>query len=63
MKDDIKQAQWKGFIEKTRLTNTPTSFEDVAAAVKVFLQPLDLLKEHIRYDVMQTLPQRCKILP
>jgi hypothetical protein len=40
MKDDTKQAQWKGFIEKTKLTNAPSSFEDVAAAVKVFLQPI-----------------------
>jgi hypothetical protein len=40
MKDDTKQAQWKGFIEKTKLTNAPSSFEDVAATVKVFLQPI-----------------------
>ncbi|MGB5619620.1 MAG: hypothetical protein WBM78_22480 [Desulfobacterales bacterium] len=40
MKDDTKQAQWKGFIEKTKLNNAPSSFEGVAAAVKVFLKPI-----------------------
>ena len=40
IKDDTKQAQWKGFIDKAKLTNAPSSFEDVAAAVKVFLQPI-----------------------
>jgi len=40
MKDDTKQAQWEGFVEKTKLPDAPSSFEDVAAAVKVFLQPI-----------------------
>ena len=40
IKDDTKQAQWKGFIEKTRLTDAPSSFKDVAAAIKVFLHPI-----------------------
>jgi hypothetical protein len=40
MKDDSKQAQWKGFIDKTKLTDAPSAFEDVAAAIKVFLQPI-----------------------
>ncbi len=40
MKDDTKQAQWKGFIEKTRLTDSPLSFEDIAAGIKDFLQPI-----------------------
>ena len=40
IKDDTKQAQWKGFIEKTKLTNAPSLFVDVAEAVKVFLQPI-----------------------
>jgi hypothetical protein len=40
MKDDTKQAQWKGFIEKTKLTDAPLSFEDIAAGIKDFLQPI-----------------------
>ncbi len=39
-KDEGKKVQWLGFIEKARLTNVPGSFEDVAAAVGVFLKPL-----------------------
>jgi hypothetical protein len=40
MKDDTKQAQWKGFIEKAKLTDAPLSFEDVVAGIKDFLQPI-----------------------
>ncbi|MFO7614726.1 MAG: nucleotidyl transferase AbiEii/AbiGii toxin family protein, partial [Bacteroidales bacterium] len=40
MKDDTKQTQWQGFIKKTKLTDAPTSFEDVAGGIKFFLQPL-----------------------
>lgn len=40
MKDDTKQAQWKGFIEKTKLIDAPSSFEDLATAIKIFLQPI-----------------------
>jgi hypothetical protein len=40
MKDGTKQAQWKGFIEKTKLTDAPPSFEDIAASIKDFLQPI-----------------------
>jgi len=40
MKDDTKQAQWQGFIKKTKLIDAPTSFEDVAVGIKVFLQPV-----------------------
>lgn len=39
MKDDTKQVQWQGFIKKTKLTDTPIFFADVAADIKVFLQP------------------------
>jgi predicted nucleotidyltransferase component of viral defense system len=39
-KDEDRNVQWKGFIRKTRLTNTPESFEEVMAAVKLFLKPL-----------------------
>jgi hypothetical protein len=40
MKDDTKQAQWKGFIEKAKLTDAPLSFEDIVAGIKDFLQPI-----------------------
>ena len=40
MKDDTKQAQWQGFIKKTKLPDAPTSFEDVAVGIKSFLQPV-----------------------
>ncbi len=39
MKDDTKQAQWQGFIKKTKLTDTPDSFEDIVSYIKTFLQP------------------------
>lgn len=40
MKDDTKQTQWQAFIKKTKLTDAPTSFEDVAGGIKIFLQPI-----------------------
>jgi len=40
IKDDTKQAQWQGFIKKTKLTDAPPSFEDVAVGIKIFLQPI-----------------------
>jgi predicted nucleotidyltransferase component of viral defense system len=40
MKDESKQAQWEGFIEKAKLTDAPSSFENVVEAIKVFLQPI-----------------------
>ena len=40
MKDDTKQAQWHGFIKKTKLTDAPASFEDVASVIKAFLKPV-----------------------
>jgi len=40
MKDDTKQAQWLGFINKAKLADAPISFENVAADIKVFLQPV-----------------------
>ena len=39
MKDNSKQAQWRGFIKKAKLADAPASFENVVAEVKVFLQP------------------------
>jgi hypothetical protein len=40
MKDDTKQAQWQGFIKKTKLTDAPNSFEDVVVGINIFLQPV-----------------------
>lgn len=40
MQDDIKKVQWQGFIKKAKFTDTPASFEDVAATIKAFLQPV-----------------------
>jgi hypothetical protein len=40
IKDDTKQAQWQGFIKKTKLTDAPISFEDVAVGIEIFLQPV-----------------------
>jgi hypothetical protein len=39
-KDEDRNAQWKGFIRKTKLIKAPESFEEVMAAVKLFLEPL-----------------------
>jgi hypothetical protein len=35
-----KKAQWLGFIKKAKVADAPGSFENVAAAVKVFLEPI-----------------------
>lgn len=40
MKDDTKQAQWLGFINKAKLSDAPASFENVTAGLKIFLQPV-----------------------
>ena len=40
IKDSDKKVQWSGFIKKAKLTDAPGSFEVVAAAVKVFLEPV-----------------------
>jgi len=40
MNDETKQAQWLGFIKKIKLTDAPTSFEDVAVGIKIFLEPI-----------------------
>ncbi|MFZ3046736.1 MAG: nucleotidyl transferase AbiEii/AbiGii toxin family protein [Desulfatirhabdiaceae bacterium] len=37
--DHTKKIQWQGFIRKAKLSDAPESFEDVVAAVKVFLEP------------------------
>ena len=39
-KDRDKNVQWQGFIRKAKLINAPESFEEVMAAVKLFLEPL-----------------------
>jgi hypothetical protein len=38
--DEDKKAQWLGLIKKAKITDAPGSFEDVAAIVKVFLEPI-----------------------
>jgi len=38
--DEDKKVQWLGFIKKTKISDAPESFEDVAAAIKVFLEPI-----------------------
>jgi len=40
MKDENKQAQWQGFINKAKLGDAPASFENLAARIKFFLQPV-----------------------
>jgi hypothetical protein len=40
MRDENKQAQWQGFINKTKLGDAPSSFENVIAGIKVFLHPV-----------------------
>ena len=39
-KDEEKKVQRLGFIKKVKITDAPGFFEDVAAAVKVFLEPI-----------------------
>jgi hypothetical protein len=39
VKEGDKQVQWLGFIRKAKLAAAPEAFEDVVAAVKVFLEP------------------------
>jgi len=40
MREENKQAQWQGFINKTKLGDAPKSFENVIAGIKIFLQPV-----------------------
>lgn len=39
MKDQEKQAQWRGFVRKSKLSDAPASFEGVVAAIRTFLGP------------------------
>jgi len=39
-KDGNKNIQWRGFIRKTKLISVPESFEEIVAAMKIFLEPL-----------------------
>ncbi len=38
--DREKNVQWRGFVRKARLTGAPERFEEIVAAVKLFLEPL-----------------------
>ena len=40
VKDADKKAQWQGYIRKAKLADAPTAFEDVVAAITVFVHPL-----------------------
>jgi hypothetical protein len=39
-RDADKEAQWKGFVRKAKLSSAPDDFEDVVAVVKIFLKPV-----------------------
>jgi predicted nucleotidyltransferase component of viral defense system len=39
-KDPDKRNQWRGFVGKAMLADAPDTLEDVASAIKVFLEPL-----------------------
>ena len=39
-KDGDKRTQWQGFTKKIGLAEAPEAFEDVIAAIKVFLEPI-----------------------
>lgn len=38
--DKDKNIQWRGFISKAKLAGAPDTFEEIVAAVKIFLEPL-----------------------
>ena len=38
--DRDKNAQWRGFIRKAKLVGAPDTFEEIVAAVRLFLEPL-----------------------
>ena len=38
--DRDKNVQWRGFIRKAKLIGAPDTFEEIVAAVKLFLEPL-----------------------
>ena len=41
-KDADKHIQWQGFISKVRIAGAPETFEEVATAIKAFLEPLSV---------------------
>lgn len=48
-KESVKKSQWQGFIRKANLTDTPEDFEEIVAALRIFLEPLvaALAEKHI----------------
>ena len=55
--DNSKQAQWNGFVTKAKLLNTPQSFDDITADIKVFLKPIvDSLVQQQAFDREWTAP-------
>ncbi|MHB8860054.1 MAG: nucleotidyl transferase AbiEii/AbiGii toxin family protein [Thermoleophilia bacterium] len=39
-KEAAKNAQWQGFLTKAKIAGAPVTFEQVATAVRIFLEPL-----------------------
>ncbi len=55
--DMDKNVQWQGFIRKTKLIDTPGSFEEVIAVVKLFLEPLvSSIVERRAFNSIWTVP-------
>ncbi len=49
-KDGDRKAQWRGFTRKVKLKNTPEAFEDIVAAIKMFLEPIAInLNERVTF--------------
>ena len=47
VQDESKIAQWKGFIRKSRLGESPADFSQVVERVRLFLQPIAIgIVEH-----------------
>jgi hypothetical protein len=40
VREEGKKVQWQAFIRKAKLADVPDAFEDIVAAVKLFLEPL-----------------------
>ena len=55
--DKDKDIQWRGFIRKAKLTGAPETFEEIVAAVKLFLEPLAAaIAERKAFNCIWTVP-------
>jgi hypothetical protein len=55
--DGDKNAQWRGFIRKAKLTGAPETFDEIVAAIKFFLEPLTAaIAERKRFNSIWTAP-------